>query len=123
MAKAVQVQVLSRAPVSSMKRSLLLLILLAGCAQNQSPAPALRALGGKVTVDSTYSDESIGFEARRRLNLAGPAELASVIIEVDDGVVVLRGTAPNRQAAWRAEGAARSAPGVKKVLNKIQLHF
>jgi len=38
---------------------------------------------------------------------------------VVDGNVTLHGTATNRAAAWRAEGAARSVKGVKSVVNQI----
>jgi len=100
------------------------LLLLVACAQPKSKdstgQPALRALGEKVTVDETRSDESIGFDIRKRIDMAGPSELLGVIIQVEDGLVTLRGSAPNRQAAWRAEAAARAVAGVKNVINEIQ---
>ena len=101
------------------------LLLLAACTQPKQNAPtgqpALRALGAKVTIDQARSDESIGFEIRKRIDMAGPTDLAGVIIQVDDGQVTLRGSAPNRQAAWRAEAAAHAVAGVKSVANEIHL--
>ena len=110
-----------------MKRLYLLLgwVWVTACSQpapkETASPPAFRALGQTVTVETARSDESIGFEARQRIDLAGPADLAGVIIEVNDGVVTLLGSAPNRPAAWRAEAVARAVPGVKTVINEIQL--
>ena len=101
------------------------LLILTACSQpkTKDPAdlPAFRALGEKVVVDETRSDESIGFDVRQHIDLAGPSELAGVIIQVEDGIVTLTGSAPNLQASWRAEGAARAVLGVKKVINRILL--
>ncbi|MCG3147056.1 MAG: hypothetical protein PCFJNLEI_00492 [Verrucomicrobiae bacterium] len=105
--------------------SILTGLLLVGCAQPNSkdtpPSPAFRVLGENVTIEPARSDESIGWEVRARLDRTGATELAGVIVQIEDGIVTLRGSAPNRQATWRAEGAARAVPGVKKVINAIQL--
>lgn len=93
-------------------------VLLTACAETKPPT--LRALGEKVTVDSTRPDEAIGFEVRKRIDAAGVGDLAGVIVEVENGVVTLRGSTMNRSAAFRAEGAARSVAGVKNVINAIQ---
>lgn len=76
-------------------------------------------MGEPVAVETVYSDETIGLEARRRVDMNGAAEMAGVRIHVEAGVVTLRGSVPNRTAAWRAEGAARSVPGVKNVVNEL----
>ena len=86
--------------------------------QKDEPKPALRALGESVKPGDIVSNRDLGFEIRRRLN-DNPTETAGVIVEVDDGNVTLRGSAPNLPAAWRAEAAARSVKGVKQVLNQI----
>ena len=99
----------------------------AGCAmrktaQQAPPAgepPALRALGAPVAPMEEISDETIGAEIRRRFELMGAAAMVSVVIEVNERVVTLRGVAPDRAAAWRAEAAARSVAGVKEVQNQI----
>jgi osmotically-inducible protein OsmY len=57
-------------------------------------------------------------EIRRQLN-ATPTTSAAIIVEVDDGTVTLRGTAPNLAASWRAEAAAHAVKGVKVVMNQI----
>ena len=101
-----------------------LLALLAGCAQPDKPKaeqPALRALGQPVTPEPTYSDESIGLEIRRQLDRAGAGDLVGVIVVVDSNIVTLRGTALNRTFAWQAVGLAHAIPGVKQVINQIQL--
>ena len=96
-----------------------------GCASSNAnketqpePKPALRALGESVEPGDVVSNESIGFEIRRRLN-EDPAATAGIIVEVDEGKVTLRGVAPNPAAAWRAQAAARSVKGVKQVVNQI----
>jgi osmotically-inducible protein OsmY len=96
-----------------------------GCASSNAnkgaptePQPTLRALGESVQPADTVSNEEIGFEIRRRLN-DDPAMTAGIIVEVDEGRVTLRGTAPKLAAAWRAEAAARSVKGVKQVINQI----
>jgi hyperosmotically inducible periplasmic protein len=98
-------------------------LLVAGCASpapdTNSPPPAMRAMGDEVTAPSQASDEMVGIEIRRRLELADAADTAAVIVEVTDGQVLLRGTAPSLAAGWRAEAAARSVPGVKAVRNQI----
>ena len=98
-------------------------LLLSGCANTATdqarPKPAMRALGDEVVVSSQASDETIGVEIRRRLGLADAAATAAVIVEVTEGQVLLRGAAPSLAAAWRAEAAARSVPGVKAVRNQI----
>jgi len=106
-------------------------VILAGCGggcassntnkNNEAPAepkPALRAMGESVEAGETVSNEEIGFEIRRRLN-NDPAATAGIIVEVDEGKVILRGRAPNLATAWRAEAAARSVKGVKQVVNQI----
>ena len=80
--------------------------------------PAFRALGESVEAGEAVSNESIGFEIRRRLN-DNPSATAGIIVEVDEGKVTLRGVAPNLAAAWHAEAAARSVKGVKQVVNQI----
>ncbi len=135
MAKAVQVQVLSRAPIqTNIVKSLQLLPLLAllsACALPTKPEsqpeprpaetnPAFRAMGGSVAAPETPpDDESIGLEVRRQLNLLGPAISAGVVAEVENGVVTLSGTAPTTTAAWRVEAAARNVKGVKRVINRV----
>jgi len=97
-----------------------------GCAMNSDkpsePQPAMRAMGQPVS-SSTESDEaptneSIGLVIRRQLN-ATPSTTAGIIVEVDDGRVTLRGTAPNLAASWRAEAIAHAVKGVKAVVNQI----
>jgi len=86
------------------------------------PAPAMRAAGQPVTSSTPSadqpSDEIIGSEIRRLLN-ADPAATAGIIVEVDDGKVTLRGSAPTRATAWRAQGVANSVKGVISVANQI----
>ena len=86
------------------------------------PKPAMRALGQPVLPATQAGDEptneSIGSEIRRLLD-TDPAASAGIIVEVDDGKVTLRGTAPTRAASWRAEGIAHSVKGVKSVTNQI----
>jgi len=87
-------------------------------AEAAQPKPALRAMGEGIEAADAVSDEEVGFEIRRRLN-DDPSETAGIIVEVDEGKVTLRGTAPNLAAAWRAEAAARAVKGVKQVFNRI----
>ena len=81
-------------------------------------APAVQTPADNTGTVDTASNEEIGFEIRRRLN-ENPTETSGIVVVVDDGKVTLRGTAPNLQAGWRAEAAARSVKGVKQVTNQI----
>ena len=123
MAKAVQVQVLSRAPISKMTSRWFFFLLLAlcgaGCASQSDHPPALRVMGAGVATDTRTTDEAIGFEVRRQFSIIDPAEMAGVVVEVDGGVVTLHGTAPSLAVAWRAEAAARAVKGVQQVRNQI----
>jgi osmotically-inducible protein OsmY len=90
------------------------------------PAPAMRAAGQPVTSSAPTGDEptdaSIGSEIRRLLD-TDPAATAGIIVQVDDGKVTLRGSAPTRAAAWKAEGVAHSTKGVKSVSNQIVVNL
>ncbi len=97
-----------------------------GCAMNpdkpNEPQPAMRAMGEPVAPstasEETPTNESIGLIIRRQLN-ATPTTTAGIIVEVDDGKVTLRGTAPNLATSWRAEAIAHAVKGVKAVVNQI----
>jgi osmotically-inducible protein OsmY len=101
--------------------SLVVPFVVAGCAQqSQRPAaPPLRAMGQSIAVEEEHSDEAIGLEIRRRMQSEAPAETASVIVNVSDGVVALEGSAPSLQASWRAQAVANAVKGVKRVVNKL----
>ncbi len=105
---------------------LVLMVLVAGCAGSRQGAddspPAMRALGEAVTTTESPSDESIGAEIRRQMEVADAAGTASVVIEVSDGVVTLSGTANGLTGAWRAEAVAHSVPGVTEVRNEILIN-
>jgi osmotically-inducible protein OsmY len=97
-----------------------------GCAMNadkpNGPQPAMRAMGQPVPSPTESGEaptnESIGSEIRRQLN-AIPTTTAGIIVEVDDGKVMLRGTAPNLATSWRAEAIAHAVKGAKVVVNQI----
>jgi osmotically-inducible protein OsmY len=102
------------------------LLALAGCqAGPAAPAtagtnkPAMRALGETVAPAERPSDETIGAEVRRRLEITDAASATGVIVEVENGVVTLRGTVATVTAAMRAEAAARAVPGVSGVSNRL----
>jgi osmotically-inducible protein OsmY len=76
-------------------------------------------MGESAATVEAPSDETIGQEVRRRLNLIGTAQTMGVIVEVDGGVVTLRGVAMTQDWIWRAGAAAKSVPGVKSVRNQI----
>lgn len=97
-----------------------ILSLAIACAQStKAPAPSFRAMGQAAASEDQPSDETIGTNVRRQLDLIGPAESVSIVVVVEDGVVTLRGTAPNQNAVWKAEAAARSVKGVKKVVSQV----
>jgi osmotically-inducible protein OsmY len=100
-----------------------------GCATEKAdkpaqaePAPAMRAAGQPVTASTPSGDEPndevIGSGIRRLLD-ADPVATAGIIVQVEDGKVTLRGSAPTHAAAWKAEGAAHATKGVKSVANQI----
>jgi len=90
------------------------------------PRPAMRAAGQPVTSSTPSGDEptdaSLGSEIRRLLD-TDPATTAGIIIQVDDGRVTLRGSAPTPAAAWKAEGVAHATKGVKSVSNQIVVNL
>ena len=99
-----------------------LLVLVIGCVEPRTSfAPSFRALGQAAAAEDHPSDETIGINVRRQLDLIGPAESVAMMVEVVDGVVTLRGSAPNQNAVWKAEAAARSVKGVKNVFSAILL--
>jgi osmotically-inducible protein OsmY len=102
---------------------LTLLVLLAGCALPQRKVadakPAFRAMGESISAEQPRSDEAIGFEVRRQLDLIGAGATAGIIVEVNDGVVTLRGAATTVAASWRAQGVAQAVKGVRQVVNLI----
>src|ERR1041385_3075438 len=103
----------------NLKLGLAALLLATGCARNEPQKVAFRAMGQSVAAEETPSDESIGLEVRRRVDAQGAGDMAGINVEVEDGVVTLRGVAPTQAAAWRAEGAARSVKGVQLVRNLV----
>lgn len=84
-----------------------------------APKPSMRVMGQSITPEKATSDEAIGLEIRRRLESASATGMAGVIVEVDSGIVTLRGVAPDMPTARRAVAAARSVKGVKEVYNRI----
>jgi osmotically-inducible protein OsmY len=103
---------------------LLITLLAAGCAtqSKQESSPSFRALGQSVDgprTDDARSDEDIGQDVRRQLNLGAPGDAAAIIVEVSEGVVTLSGSASSFAAAWRAAAAAHAVRGVKDVANRI----
>ena len=106
------------------KWPVILLAILAGCARpkpqpSAADTPSLRALGQSVAVEDTYTDETVGFEIRRRLSAEIPGESAGVIVEVNDNAVTLRGFAPNPTAMFRIEAIVHSVKGVKSVRDQL----
>jgi osmotically-inducible protein OsmY len=109
--------------------SFLFILLLGGCAiegrKTPEAKPAFRAMGESVTVEQpqnaevSRSDEAIGYEVRRQINLVGASVAVGITVEVSDGVVTLRGSAPSPAASWRAQGAAQAVKGVRQVVNQI----
>src|SRR3984957_16760947 len=93
-----------------------------GCSTNadkpNEPQPAMRAMGQPVPPPTepgeVPTNDSIGSEIRRQLN-GTPTTTAGIIVEVDDGKVTLRGTAPDLATSFRAEGLAHATKGVKTV--------
>jgi len=88
-------------------------------APQQATPPARAPETHPALAEETPTDESIGAQIRRRLVVQGPGNTAGIVIEVNDGVVTLRGVAPTPAAAWQAQSAAWSVKGVKLVRNQI----
>ena len=105
--------------MTNFRFALACVLLASGCSSNAPPDVAFRAMGQSVAPEEAPSDESIGAEVRRRMDALGPGDMAGIIVEVDDGVVTLRGVAPSQAAAWRAQSAAQSVAGVKLVRNQV----
>jgi hypothetical protein len=96
-----------------------------GASENGSAKPAFRAMGEPVTaeqspaLEESRSDEAIGHDVRRQIDLADPRVAIGITVEVNEGVVTLRGSAPTVGASWRIQGAAQAVKGVRQVVNRI----
>jgi len=66
-------------------------------ADTATPAPA--AQRAPLRSAQTASDEELGLEIRRRLSMLGPALTLRVMVVVEDGLVSLRGSAPDAAAS------------------------
>lgn len=72
-----------------------------------------------VVADNGISDDEIYDKVR--LKLAGDREVrgTALEVEVEDGVVTLRGRVDNQKAKKKAEKLTRKQKGVKKVINEL----
>ena len=71
--------------------------------------------------DKHLSDDSIHDLVKRKLANDPDVKGGALEIEVKDGVVTLRGKVETDKLKQKAERLAKKVPGVKKVVNEIQL--
>jgi osmotically-inducible protein OsmY len=98
-----------------MKRSLILALAactlaLAGCGN--------RSIGNKI------DDQFIGPNVEQRISQAAPdltSPTSHIVVATYNGVVLLAGQTPREELKSKAEQAARSVEGVKKVNNELQV--
>jgi osmotically-inducible protein OsmY len=71
--------------------------------------------------DKHLSDDSIHDLVKRKLANDPDVKGGALDIEVKDGMVTLRGKVETDKLKQKAERLAKKVPGVKKVVNEIQL--
>jgi len=68
------------------------------------------------------SDERIREEVCERLSRSGRLDVSDVEVKVDQGIVTLTGTVPNRQQKYLLEDVADDVLGVQDVHNQVRIH-
>lgn len=86
--------------------------------------PGVTSVRNDIAVDSPYPEKSdawIALKIRSRLLVKANVSMASTKVDVQDGVVTLRGTAENAAQKELTEVYAREIDGVKAVRNEITI--
>jgi osmotically-inducible protein OsmY len=68
----------------------------------------------------TRTDDRIREEVCERLLHDPDVDASEIEVQVQDGQVILTGTADSRDEKWLAEDIAESVAGVKNVVNKLK---
>ncbi|HEX7022315.1 MAG TPA: BON domain-containing protein, partial [Trueperaceae bacterium] len=66
-------------------------------------------------------DERIEDEAHERLTRHGSLDASDIRVHVEDGVITLQGTIPDRGSKRMAEDALASIPGVEDIYNELRV--
>jgi osmotically-inducible protein OsmY len=88
--------------------AVVLALVVAGCTTTQSPARQL-------------DDNAIHAAVKAKLTADRVSNLTNVDVNVTNGVVTLAGEVPNASVKAEAEQEARSASGVTRVINNLQV--
>ena len=86
--------------------------------------PGVVSVRNEIKVDSKYAEHSDGWIAlkiRSRLLVKANVSAATTKVAVNDGVVLLTGTAKNQAQKELTEAYAKDIEGVKKVTNEIMI--
>jgi len=76
---------------------------------------------GAVAAQQVNPDDEIYDQVRRRLANDPDVKGAAIEVQVQDGVVTLRGTVREEKHRLKAERITRKVKGVKKVINELRV--
>jgi hyperosmotically inducible periplasmic protein len=79
-----------------------------------------RAMTGR-SLGTNIDDKTITASVKTKISLDQPRNLTWVDVDTTSGVVYLSGTAPSAAEARRVAEVARSANGVRQVVNNLQI--
>lgn len=85
------------------------------------PLAGVRGLSNRITIRPRASGKDIGSEITAALTRQAMREARHITVEVEGGVVTLRGKVHSLAEREAAVGAAFSAQGVSRVVDKLQI--
>ncbi|MEO7159443.1 MAG: BON domain-containing protein [Polaromonas sp.] len=87
------------------------------------PLAGVRGLDNQITIKPRASGKDIQSEITAALTRQAMREARHITVEVEGGVVTLRGKVRSLAEREAAVGAAFSAPGVARVVDKLEIGF
>ena len=93
---------------------------LGSAASNAVSAVSAAASDAALAVKDALTDTAISTQIRADFAKDSELSALNIGVETNDGVVTLRGKLPSATAKTRAENLAKTAKGVKSVINEIQ---
>lgn len=81
----------------------------------------VRGLTNKITIKPTVSTRNVAAEISAALERQAEREAKNILIDVEGGVVTLRGKVHSMAEREAAAGAAFAARGVSRIVNKLEI--
>jgi len=83
----------------------------------------LMAVAAAASVQKPLTDDEIHDKVKERLAADRDVKGGGLDVEVANGVVTLKGTVREQSQKAKAERITRKVPGVKQVVNQLQVEF